>query len=575
MNPLVRFVVAQGMLCLLAAGPAFGQLEPEAAQQVSVGIGNSVPDSISNNAVVAPNGDVVVFQSDATNIVRGDLNGERDIFQRAPSGAITRLSVSDSGEEANDASEQPSISQIEPDGKYAVAFSSSATNLVNVQAPEVRYKQIYLRIPSTGKTYLVSRGLDTPYGDADSVDPSVVSLDGGAKYMIAFSTKARNLSTGGIIGGPNNNYQIAVAFVMPTGLVDKIQILHGPNGVEPNGNMLSPRFSGSGDRMVFVTDSSNLNFSNPQAYRQVVMAIKQSGFRLLSKTASGEAGNQSSEKPSINFDGTKVAFRTMANNLFESSASSPSYVLHTSGEAELTLLNTDSKGVRRNSNIMPWVHLDPSGRFVSFISANSSLVTTDTNGTDDVFVKDLETGSVVIGVKNSNGEQADGSSNESSLGRLGFNSTKLNLSFYSSARNLGPLTSQFDGQVFRSKLDFPPPALAPDTKIETPPDVKTGSGRLFITLQNFSGVSSTSTHAFWNGEGEVGILANRISYDVRLTRSSTGKVQKTTSSRNRVAFRNLSPGKYSVRYRVSAKTSRGKTVTSRFSPSQSVTVKSS
>jgi hypothetical protein len=201
-------------------------------------------------------------------------------------------------------------------------------------------------------------------------------------------------------------------------------------------------------------------------------------------------------------------------------------------------------------------------------------VSNDTNDIDDVFVKDLQTGSVVIAARNAQGQQANGGSNECMLGGFGFNSTKLNLSFYSTALNLGPLTSTSNGQVFRSKLDFPPPPLAPDTEIPSPPDVKVQPRQIIITLQKFSGVSTTSIRAFWNGEGEVGALANKISYDVRLTNSTTKKVQKTISSRNRVAFRNLTPGKYTVKYRAIATASK-KTITTKYSPSQAVKVSNS
>ena len=300
---------------------SLAQLEPSAAQQVSVGYNNTVPDFTSRNAVVAPNADVVVFQSEASNLVRNDSNEFSDIFQRAPSGVVTRLSVSTSGEQANDVSERPAISQVEPDGTYAVAFASRATNLVNNGLVEIRYSQIYLRIPSTGKTILVTRGLQGGYGEGDSIDPTIVSVEAGAKYMVAFSSRAPNISDDGALGNPaNTNFQIMVAFVTASGTVLKIRSLKAPGGVLPNGDMLSPRFSGDGQKMVFVTPSSNFGWSNPQAYRQVVLASKQnSQFTLISRASNGDPGNQGSEQPSINFDGTKVAFRTFAFNIFNSS----------------------------------------------------------------------------------------------------------------------------------------------------------------------------------------------------------------------------------------------------------------
>lgn len=573
-----RALCAMAFLAAFVPSLTVAQLEPKAAQQVSVGIGSSVPDATSSNPMAAPNADIIVFQSASSNLVRGDTNQQTDVFQRAPSGAVTRLSISETGEEANDLSEKPAISQVEPDGTYAVAFVSRATNLVPIAgSPEVRYKQIYVRIPSTGKTILVTRGLQGGYGDADSIDPTVVSLEAGSKYMVAFVSKASNLSDDGGIGNPANpTFQLMVAFVNATGSVTKIRSIRGPNGVIPNGDMLSPKFSGNGQKIVFVTSASNLGWSNPQAIRQVVLGNKTlSSLSLLSTSSTGEPGTQPSELPAINYDGTKVVFRTVANNIFDSSASDPTYVLYTEGESGLAVANTDSDGKRQKSSIMPWITIDPSGRFVAFHSGSSTLVSGDTNGVDDVFVKDLQTGSVVIAARNSADQQPNGASNECSLGGFGFNGTQLNLSYFSQALNLGPLTATGHGQVFRTKLEFPPPPLAPNVEIQNPPDVKARSTQLIITLQKFSGVSSSSVQAFWRGEGEVDMLANRITYDVRLTRSSTKKVQKTTSSRNRVAFRNLAPGKYTVKYRASSTSSSGKTINSKFSPARSVTVRKS
>lgn len=571
----------RSFLLMLAASmlpclPAAAQLEPSAAQQVSVGLGSTAPDSNSSGAVVAPNRDVVVFQSDSTNLVRNDTNASTDIFQRASSGAITRLSVSDSEEEANDMSERPAISQAEPDGTYAVAFVSRATNLVNKGPVEVRYKQVFVRIPKTGKTFLVSRGVQGGYGDGDSFDPSIVSVEAGAKYMVAFSSRAHNISDDGGVNGPSAVAQIMVAFVTADGDVVKIRTMRAPGGVIPNGDMLSPRFSGNGEKMVFVTTASNFGWANPMGYQQIVLATRQNSvFRLLSRSATGDPGNQSSNVPSITFDGSKVAFRTTAPNIFNSSASSPTYVLYTVGESDLTVLNTDSKGVRRESSNMTWVNIDPGGRLVAFHSGASDLVAGDSNDFDDVFVKDLQTDAVIIAAKNSRGEQPNGESNECFLGGTSFNGSTLNLSYASNAQNLGSLTSPDHAQVFRTTLTFPPPPLAPDTELQSPPDVQAKPKQVIVTLQKFAGVSFSGIKSFWRGEGAVEGLATKITYDVRLTNSTTKKVQKTTSSRNRVAFRNLTPGKYTVKYRATATSSSKKKITTKFSPSQSVVVKSS
>lgn len=76
---------------------------------------------------VSGDGRFVAFNSDATNLVRGDTNGEWDIFVRdLRLGITTRVSVASNGTQADNISYPPDISV---DGRY-VTFFSIADNLV-------------------------------------------------------------------------------------------------------------------------------------------------------------------------------------------------------------------------------------------------------------------------------------------------------------------------------------------------------------------------------------------------------------------------------------------------------------
>ena len=76
---------------------------------------------------ISADGRYVAFQSEAANAVAGDTNGRADVFVRdRRAGTTTRVSVSSSGEQANDHS---GYSQLSADGR-SVVFSSAAWNLV-------------------------------------------------------------------------------------------------------------------------------------------------------------------------------------------------------------------------------------------------------------------------------------------------------------------------------------------------------------------------------------------------------------------------------------------------------------
>ena len=60
-----------------------------------------------------------------------------------------------------------------------------------------------------------------------------------------------------------------------------------------------------------------------------------------------------------------------------------------------TRVSVDSAGVQGNDGSRPPA-ISADGRFVAFTSTASNLVPGDTNGIEDVFVKDLQTGAVTL-----------------------------------------------------------------------------------------------------------------------------------------------------------------------------------
>ncbi len=88
--------------------------------------GSGEPDGASVEAALSIDGSVTAFASTASNLVPGDTNGVSDVFVRDNAAAITRVSVTGNGTEADGPSSHPSISA---DGRV-IAFQSDATNLV-------------------------------------------------------------------------------------------------------------------------------------------------------------------------------------------------------------------------------------------------------------------------------------------------------------------------------------------------------------------------------------------------------------------------------------------------------------
>lgn len=159
----------------------------------------------SNNQSLSPalsaDGNIVVFESAATNLVAGDTNSGFDVFVRERDvGVTSRVSVSSSGEQANAPSFGRHLS-LSDDGRF-VAFASRASNLVPDDANDScltadgqgleNCADIFVHDRLTGFTERVSK-LGSVEADGRSGWPSL-SGDGST---VAFESRATNLVSGG------------------------------------------------------------------------------------------------------------------------------------------------------------------------------------------------------------------------------------------------------------------------------------------------------------------------------------------------------------------------------------------
>ncbi|WP_052700179.1 hypothetical protein [Methylocucumis oryzae] len=96
--------------------------------RVSVASDGTQGNSLCFKQRISANGRNVAFQSESTNLVKGDTNKQADIFvHNLDTKKTTRVSVASDGTQANNGAWQPDISA---DGRY-VTFWSSASNLVS------------------------------------------------------------------------------------------------------------------------------------------------------------------------------------------------------------------------------------------------------------------------------------------------------------------------------------------------------------------------------------------------------------------------------------------------------------
>ena len=163
----------------------------------------------------------------------------------------------------------------------------------------------------------------------------------------------------------------------------------------------------------------------------------------VSMDSAGVEGNGFSYYPSISGDGRYVAFDSLATNLVPGDANGVGDVFVYDRETgAIQRVSVGSDGIEGNRvSRIPSISAD--GRYVAFISNATNLVLGDTNGVDDVFIHDRQTGTterVSVATDSSQGDSSSGYPSISADGR--------HVAFSSRAANLVPGDTNADWDVF-------------------------------------------------------------------------------------------------------------------------------
>ena len=107
----------------------------------------------------------------------------------------------------------------------------------------------------------------------------------------------------------------------------------------------------------------------------------------------GVQGNDISFSPAVSTDGRFVAFRSFASNLVAGDTNATDDMFVRDRQAGTTeRVSVSSTGVQGNGpSGFGGVAISADGRFVAFDSPATNLVPGDTNGQNDVFVRDRQT----------------------------------------------------------------------------------------------------------------------------------------------------------------------------------------
>ena len=356
----------------------------------------------SASASFSADGRYVVFDSVATNLVAGDTNSSRDVFVKdLQTGTIVRASTTATGGQANGSGFGGSLSA---DGRYVV-FESSAANLVagdtNIST------DVFVKDLQTGA--IVRANTDAAGGQTSNVNNAFnAALSADGRYVV-FESLATNL----VVGDTNGQADIFVKDLQ-TGAI--VRANTSAAGAQANNQSAHASISSDGRYVAFDSFSTNLVAGDTNGSRDIYVKDLQTGEVVrASATAAGGQADTSSFSPSFSADGRYVVFESSATNLVAGDTNGqPDVFVKDLQSGSIVRANTSAAGVQTNTTSLN-AALSADGRYVVFESGAANLVAGDTNVQQDIFVKDLLTGTIVRASTTTTGAQANSNSFNGSI----------------------------------------------------------------------------------------------------------------------------------------------------------------
>jgi len=422
------------------------------ANRSATGAGNGA----STSPLISADGRYVAFVSAASDLVANDTNAALDVFVRDLQTETTTLASvrADGNTGGNGDSDSPALT---PDGRW-LAFSSKATDLV--AGVTNNQGEIYVRDLSSGGTTIwasansaaimqtVATGSTRPI---NSFNP-VIGADGkfaafksfgaarlllrhnlqtGATDLVS-TNAAGNASSGSDASGPDltpdGRFIAFTETTEPSGIYSAVYLWDAQSGtktlvsanltgtISTNTRSDTPAISADGRFVAFLSDAPDLATNATDGSSQVFLRDTVSGTtRLVSvDRKGGVSGGTDGAIPTISADGRYIAFDSFdggyvandnndAYNVFVRDMTTETTELVSRADATVQSLTGDGiSSVSGNS-------VSADGRFVAFVSWADNLAANDTNKNQDVFLRDLQTGTnILVSAKSSGGGSANG-----------------------------------------------------------------------------------------------------------------------------------------------------------------------
>lgn len=324
---------------------------------------------------ISGDGRFAAFVSEANNVVAGDTNNAADIFvHELSTAAVTRVSVSSAGAQANGYSHSPVFSE---DGRF-VAFVSTAGNLVAGDTTAFPNGDIFVRDRLNGTTTRVSVSTAGVEGNGDSSRPSI-SADG---RFVSFTSLANNL-----VAGDTNNAHDVFVHDRQTGATTRVSVSTGAVLGDRGSYSFLGALSANGRFVTFASEARNLVTGDANNAIDVFVHDRNTAVTTrVSRLASGPDGNRDAGlSPSISDDGRYVTFTSFASNMVTGDTNNHlDAFIHdrnTNTIARAAIASTGAQSAEWTADAL----VSGNGRTVIYYSGSENLVPGDNNLHGDVF----------------------------------------------------------------------------------------------------------------------------------------------------------------------------------------------
>ncbi len=332
------------------------------------------------------------------------------------------------------------------EGRY-VAFVTYAKGLAGGSG---KYRQVIWRDRKTGETRLVSHGVNGVEGNQNSHAP-VISADGKS---VAFESYATNLV-------PIDSNGVRDVFVWNYDR-DTVTAVSENRGTEANSECFEPTISGDGSLIAFSSSADNLapGVSGTATVNVYLRDMRSGAVTLISKNEKDGKGGGGS-RPSISEDGSRIAFHNYFPLTKEDKNDLWDIYVWQSGMPKLKRISKTSSGADKDqgeesSSRVVSPSISGNGRFVAFATTATNMVSGDTNKLQDVFVVEVDSGSVFRASVDESNTQGNGDSPVGQGEKIAISNDGSLVAFSSGAKNLGGnilIKNILTNQLFRISAD--------------------------------------------------------------------------------------------------------------------------